>query len=369
MAKRLIDRLFPPSEVLYFVGATVRDWDMTDQRILDSHFKVAKIRATNLFQVCRHAIRTKVIYRMFVDALGVEAVVLAKLFGKKSLVICAGYDVDAVPEINYGLGYERPGQKILWPFRNWAIKNADWVGSSSDLLRRAALKLVDRDIEVCHSAMDTDLFHPPTDGTKRRNLVISVSAVDKTTWDRKGIRVFVEMAHRLAPRLPETEFVFIGRIEPEMAEQTAREQARAEAAGINLTFTGRISLEELVQYYQQAKVYVQYSVHEGFGISNGEAMASGCAVVAADRGALPEVVGDAGVIIAYGDEAALDREVERLIKDEAERDRLGALAATRIAEKFDFRRRERILAGAAYRLMGKLSPWDQGSGRKDDGAE
>ena len=33
MAKRMLDRLFPPSEVLYFVGATVRDWDLTDQRI------------------------------------------------------------------------------------------------------------------------------------------------------------------------------------------------------------------------------------------------------------------------------------------------------------------------------------------------
>lgn len=62
-------------------------------------------------------------------------------------------------------------------------------------------------------------------------------------------------------------------------------------------FTGYVKGEELHKMYKLAKVFVFPSLYEGFGIPPLEAMASGCPVVSSNVASLPEVVGDAGLLI------------------------------------------------------------------------
>ena len=57
------------------------------------------------------------------------------------------------------------------------------------------------------------------------------------------------------------------------------------------------SQEELEASYRRAAVYVQASLHEGFGLAVAEAMLAGCVPVVMNVTAMPEVVGDAGVLI------------------------------------------------------------------------
>jgi alpha-1,3-rhamnosyl/mannosyltransferase len=54
---------------------------------------------------------------------------------------------------------------------------------------------------------------------------------------------------------------------------------------------------ELVPFYKRAALLLMPSTHEGFGIPALEAMAAGCPVAVSNRGAMPEVVGDAAVLI------------------------------------------------------------------------
>ena len=63
-----------------------------------------------------------------------------------------------------------------------------------------------------------------------------------------------------------------------------------------VTFTGRIDAE-LVRQYARAAMAVIPSVYEGFGLPAGEAMACGVPVISTTGGALPEVVGDAGILV------------------------------------------------------------------------
>ena len=79
---------------------------------------------------------------------------------------------------------------------------------------------------------------------------------------------------------------------------------------------GRVSDADLADLYRAAAVTAYPSLYEGFGLPVVEAMACGCPVVASDRGAIPEVAGDAAVLvdpsargIALGLRAALDPEV------------------------------------------------------------
>lgn len=67
--------------------------------------------------------------------------------------------------------------------------------------------------------------------------------------------------------------------------------------------------------YEGARLLVQPSFEEGFGIPVLEAMTLGVPVVAANRGALPEVLGDAGLLVDPDDPRQLDAAIERLIDD------------------------------------------------------
>ena len=69
--------------------------------------------------------------------------------------------------------------------------------------------------------------------------------------------------------------------------------------------------------YEGARLLVQPSFEEGFGIPVLEAMAAGVPVVAANRGALPEVLGDAGVLVDAQDPAGMAAAMARVLDDDA----------------------------------------------------
>ena len=82
-----------------------------------------------------------------------------------------------------------------------------------------------------------------------------------------------------------------------------------------VTFTGRISDEEFVRQYAKATVAVIPSVYEGFGLPAGEAMACGVPVISTTGGALPEVVGDAGILVPPADPAALTEAITKVLNN------------------------------------------------------
>ncbi|MBW1836363.1 MAG: glycosyltransferase family 4 protein [Deltaproteobacteria bacterium] len=81
----------------------------------------------------------------------------------------------------------------------------------------------------------------------------------------------------------------------------------------SVTFTGPIDNQEFVTQYAQATVAVVPSVYEGFGLPAGEAMACGVPVICTTGGALPEVVGDAGILVPPADHEALAKAITILL--------------------------------------------------------
>ena len=95
-----------------------------------------------------------------------------------------------------------------------------------------------------------------------------------------------------------------------------------------------ISTQQMVHYYAEAAIAVVPSVYEGFGLPAGEAMACGVPVVSTDGGALPEVVGDAGVIVPTKNVDALVEAIDSLLQDPQARAELGVRAKKRIEDNF-----------------------------------
>jgi glycosyltransferase involved in cell wall biosynthesis len=97
-----------------------------------------------------------------------------------------------------------------------------------------------------------------------------------------------------------------------------RDVLEGAAAGADVRFTGRVDAAELDQLRAAASVAIVPSRSaETFGLAAAEAMAAGLPVVASRIGALPELIGDAGVLVAPGDAAALAAGLARVAPDAA----------------------------------------------------
>jgi glycosyltransferase involved in cell wall biosynthesis len=107
-------------------------------------------------------------------------------------------------------------------------------------------------------------------------------------------------------------------------------------AGPNVTFTGYVDDETLDSYFRRAAVSVQPSRHEGFGVSVAEAMLARCVPVVTDAGALTEVVGDTGVVIAEPAPGQLAEAVRRALELGPH---AGERARRRVLERFSYEMR------------------------------
>jgi glycosyltransferase involved in cell wall biosynthesis len=69
-------------------------------------------------------------------------------------------------------------------------------------------------------------------------------------------------------------------------------------------------------YYAAADLFICPSLHEEFGLPMLEAMAAGVPVIASDRGSLPEVAGDAAIIVNPEDPVLLARTIRKILRDQ-----------------------------------------------------
>lgn len=145
------------------------------------------------------------------------------------------------------------------------------------------------------------------------NFILAVGTLEP----RKNFAALIKSFVTFQKRHPDYKLVIVGKkgwkfeqIEKSLEQYQMKNE---------VIFPGYIKGEDLHKMYKLAKVFVFPSLYEGFGIPPLEAMASGCPVVSSNVASLPEVVGDAGLLIDPKNSYKMAEAVADLIDNDAVR--------------------------------------------------
>ena len=166
----------------------------------------------------------------------------------------------------------------------------------------------------------------PDDGSP---YLLSLCTVER----RKNLLHLIRCFARLRREDPETRdlrLVLVGFV-PEHTRQQVQSILAAEGVADRVILTGYVDDQSLAPLYSGALAFVFPSLAEGFGLPPLEAMQCGVPVISSDRTSLPEIVGDAGLLIDPEDADALCAAMRRVLRDEALRQDLSSRGEARAA--------------------------------------
>jgi len=312
---------------LLYVHSRKASFVAIDREALAEQYEIEDLyqpgRRPNPLKVIGGVLRADVVVGWFASWHTFFPITLAWLTRTPSVMIIGGFDTANMPDIGYG--HQRGGLRrhaALWIMRRAGrlVTNSNY---SLEEIRRNTPIPPERVTVIHHGVPDP--FGEPEQGT-REPIALNVGAIDRGTLVQKGQVPFV----RAAAQLPEVRFVLVGKWLDDAVERLRFD------AGDNVELTGWVSDTELQSWYRRAAVYVQASRHEGFGLAVAEAMLAGCVPVVLDVTAMPEVVGDTGVLLGSQDPAEVAEGVRRALALGGEG---GRRARERILSEFPLGRR------------------------------
>ncbi len=324
---------------ILFIYTNYSTFVRTDYEILASEHEVVKYQfkpVKRLFKTASQLFKQKMflllniwrfnaIFIWFADYHSLLPVLFAKIMGKKSFVVVGGYDVAKMPEINYG--------SLSSPLRRWfallsfrlATLNLAVVEDLENKIKLICPKAKTATLHTGYRFWDNDKIQLQTE---REKIVLTVSITENYQRVQvKGLDRFRE----LAELLPDFRFIIIG------AGETSK--SLFEPVPVNLVLLPPLKPSELIEYYQKASFYAQFSRSEGLPNALCEAMLYGCIPVGTRIGGIPAAIGNTGLVAGEWDAPAV---AGYIVKNHNNANREACSA--RIKEKFDLGfREERLL--------------------------
>ena len=277
-----------PRRIL-FVYSRRASFVAIDREILAERYEVRDWyqpgRVPNLAGLLPALLRSDLVFGWFASWHTFFPIALARLLQKPSVLVVGGFDTANMPDIGYGYqqgGLRRLASRFVMRCAGRLVTNSRY--SRAEIARNTPIPV--ELVTVIHHGVP-DPFGELPEGRRERE-ALTVGHLVRTTLVQKGHQPFVEAARHL----PDVRFVFVGRWHDDAIELLRG------LASHNVEFTGWLPDDELRRRYRRAAVYVQASRHEGFGLAVAEAMLAGCVPVVMDVTAMPEVVGEAGVLIS-----------------------------------------------------------------------
>jgi glycosyltransferase involved in cell wall biosynthesis len=265
-------------------------------------------------------------------------VVFGKAFGKKCTIQAGGTDCINMPEIGYGNFRKK---SLAWATA-FSFKNCSLILPVAEALvsqhysydpqinpKQGLLQLIPglkTPIQVIPNGFDTEFWKDL--GMERvKHSFISV-ATHTSSPARARVKGY-DLIEQLASNNPDWIFTLVG-------------DANFEALSPNFRVLGKESPSSLVQLYNTHEYYLQLSSSEGFPNALGEAMACGCVPIGSAVGAIPEIIGDTGLLLKRKELGAL----QQLIQDWMDGKTKLTSPRARIERYFTYDHRRKLLLRA-----------------------
>jgi glycosyltransferase involved in cell wall biosynthesis len=184
---------------------------------------------------------------------------------------------------------------------------------------------------IVPNGINTNLFYPIPEIEREKNRIIVTNSADTPL---KGLFFLFKAVAELA-QSNDLKVTVVG---TPKKDGPIVKLIRELGISHRIHFTGRIDNGEFVQHYARATVAVVPSVYEGFGLPVGEAMACGVPVISTTGGALPEVAGDAAILVPPADPAALVRAIRQVLQNPRQARELGMAGYQRVQAHFTWQK-------------------------------
>ena len=216
-------------------------------------------------------------------------------------------------------------------FYDRVLRRAPGLIAISQSAKDDAVRLLRLDpnrIDVIHPGID-ERFFGATPMKRDKPYVLFIGTVEP----RKNIDALLDAWLELPLLTRESHELVVAGPKGWAAERTLD---RLQSGILGVTYLGYVPEADLPSLTAGATAFVYPSLYEGFGFPPAQAMAAGVPVITSNVSSLPEVVGDAGVLVDPKDSFALRDAIQRLLLSSTERERLGKAGRER-AKRFTWK--------------------------------
>ncbi len=191
----------------------------------------------------------------------------------------------------------------LKSWTNYSLKKATRVITISQFSKKAIIdyyKIDPERIFVTYPGYKKEIYHPNYSQTEIEEIKRKYSLTDYlifvgTIQPRKNILRLIEAFYQLCPIYPKLKLVLIGK-KGWLYENILRTINHPKLKN-KVLYLGYVEDKIIAKLYNGALAFVLPSLYEGFGLTVIEAMASGVPVIVSNTSSLPEIVGEAGVLV------------------------------------------------------------------------
>ncbi len=229
------------------------------------------------------------------------------------------------------------------------------IAVSEDLANKIELMGVNKNIKILRNAVDINRFKPSKNREMRHNngikdddvLILFIGHLETF----KGIFELLDAFYEINTKQKNTKLMIVG-------EGHEEQKVRDTVSKLNLVnsviFTGKISPENIQNYYQMADIFTLPSYTEGLPLVVIEAMACGLPVVVSTAGGIPELVKDDinGFLVQPKDRVLLTKKLELLVDYPELRDKFGIKALKTVDDEFNIDKKVDKLKEIYRELMG-----------------
>lgn len=236
-----------------------------------------------IFQILKNCYNYQVYVVWFASTYSGLIIFLSKIFNKKTIIIVGGADVIFDQNLEYGLLKKR------WKFSiiKFALNNADHIIASSQYIENNIISICKKkpkNLSIIYPGVNINFWKKINKKNNTRNILTVANCFDYTRLKIKGIDIFIDVAKKIK----DAKFTIIG-VDQNLLKNISIPK--------NVLIIPQLDQKKLLQHYNDADIYCQFSRIESFGLACAEAILCGCVPIVSNVGGLKEIVQNSDLIV------------------------------------------------------------------------